>query len=265
MPSYVSLYLLHQYSGEQSHVWKRKKRKSFEFWGPRGRWAKPRGKIQARSPCPSVSCLPGKHLHKLLAFKTRQLVPMYFRLAGPSRNWDSICFVLFSRLSSEPLHITCLALMMLLIKCSRSVGGFAWQAWCLSFSEISPPLALSTSHSPTQQHCALDAQPVNSSLANYHLWLPYKTGLDPHHCCKHWLLFHDSLSRLFCLFPSFTITPLSSSHHPFCIFVHFTRLSWIVLSSSQSTEYPEGLEFSDCIFRLSLWMEYATATWRVVW
>lgn len=95
VPSYVSLYLLHQYSGEQSHIWKRKKRKSFEFWGPRGGWAKPRGKIQARSPCPSVGCLPGKHLHKLLAFKTRQLMPMYFRPAGPSRNWDSICFVLF--------------------------------------------------------------------------------------------------------------------------------------------------------------------------
>ncbi len=30
----------------------------------------------------SVGCLPGKHLHKLLAFKTRQPVPMYFRLAG---------------------------------------------------------------------------------------------------------------------------------------------------------------------------------------
>lgn len=92
-------------------------------------------------------------------------------LDWPGQAGIEILFVLyfFPRLSSEPLHITCLALMMLLIKCSRSVGGFAWQAWCLSFSEISPPLALSTSHSPTQQHCALDAQPVNSSLANYHL------------------------------------------------------------------------------------------------
>lgn len=80
-----------------------------------------------------------------------------------------ICFFTFSCLSSEPLHITCLALMMVLIKCGWSAGGFAWQAWCLSFSEISPLLALSTSHSPTQQCCALDTQPVNSSLANYHL------------------------------------------------------------------------------------------------
>lgn len=91
-------------------------------------------------------------------------------------------FFTFSCLSSEPPHITCLALMMLLIKYGRSVGGFAWQAWCLSFSEISPLLALSTSHSPTQQCRALDTQPVNSSLANYHLWLPHKAGLDSH-CC----------------------------------------------------------------------------------
>lgn len=78
-----------------SPTFEREKRKSFEFWGPRGEWAKPRGKIQARSPCPSVGCLPGKHLHKLLAFKTRQPLPMYFRLAGPSRNWDFICFLFF--------------------------------------------------------------------------------------------------------------------------------------------------------------------------
>jgi len=121
-----------------SPTFEKEKRKSFEFWGPRGEWAKPRGKIQARSPCPSVGCLPGKHLHELLAFKTRQPVPMYFRLAGQAGIESLFVFFTFSCLSSEPPHITCLALMMLLIKCGWSVGGFAWQAWCLSFSEISP-------------------------------------------------------------------------------------------------------------------------------
>lgn len=166
-----------------SPTFEKEKRKSFEFWGPRGEWAKPRGKIQACSPCPSVGCLPGKHLHKLLAFKTRQPVPMYFRLAGQAGIETLFVFFTFSCLSSEPPYITCLALMMLLIKCGGSVGGFALQAWCLSFSEISPLQALSTSHSPTQQCRALDTQPVNSSLANYHLWLPYKAGLDSHRCC----------------------------------------------------------------------------------
>lgn len=203
---YVSLYLLHQYSGEQSHVWKRKKRKSFEFWGPRGGEQNPevRSKLALRAlPLAaylvniSTSFLLSKHVNWCRC-----------TLDWPGQAGIEILFVLyfFSCLSSEPLHITCLALMMLLIKCSRSVGGFAWQAWCLSFSEISPPLALSTSHSPTQQHCALDAQPVNSSLANYHLWLPYKTGLDPHHCCKHRLLFHGSLSL--CCFVPFYHLPL---------------------------------------------------------
>lgn len=100
----------------------------------------------------------------------------------PAKQEVRLVFYFFC-LSSEPSRITCLALMMLLIKCGGSVGGFAWQAWCLSFLEISPLLALSTSHSPTQQCRALDTQPVNSSLANYHLWLPYKAGLDSHCCC----------------------------------------------------------------------------------
>lgn len=148
----------------------KKKRKSFEFRGPRGGRAKPRGKIQAHSPCPSVGCIPGKHLHNLLAFKTRQPMPMYFGLAGHAGIETLFIFYFtLSCLSTEPQHIACLALMMLLIKCGGSVGGFALQAWCLSFPEISPLLALSTSHSPTQQCRALDTQPVNSSLANYHL------------------------------------------------------------------------------------------------
>lgn len=157
------------------------KRKSFEFWGPRGESVKPRGKIQARSKCPSTDCLPGKH-PQLLAFKTRRPVPVYFSL--PCQTGLRLYLFFFA---SESPRITCLGLMMMLIKFIWPVGGFAWQAWCLSFTEISPLLALSTSHSPTQQCRALDTQPVNSSPANYHLWLSYKAGLDSHYCCSGYL------------------------------------------------------------------------------
>lgn len=87
-----------------SPTFEREKRKSFEFWGPRGERAKPRGKIQARSPCPSVGCLPGKHLHKLLAFKTRQPVPMYFRLAGQAGIETLFVFYLFLSLFRATAH-----------------------------------------------------------------------------------------------------------------------------------------------------------------
>lgn len=233
-----------------SPTFEREKRKSFEFWGPRGEWAKPRGKIQARSPCPSVGCLPGKHLHKLLAFKTRQPMPMYFRLDGQAgiETLFVFCFFFtFSRLSSEPPHITCLALMMLLIKCSLSVGGFAWQAWCLSFSKISPLLALSTSHSPTQQRRALDTQPVNSSLANYHLWLPYKAGLCSHHCSCNWLPYLDSVSLHFFVF--FFINPSY-------ILNHFTYFFWLVLASFTYLICHRQQTFMRNNNKYWIWMQY---------
>ena len=81
-----------------------KKKKSFELRGPRGEWAKPRGKIQAHSPCPSVACIPGKHLHKLLAFKTRQPVPMYFRLAGQAGIETLFVFYFFLSLFRATAH-----------------------------------------------------------------------------------------------------------------------------------------------------------------
>lgn len=142
-------------------ILERGKRKSFQFWGPRGEWAKPRGKSQAPSSCPSTGCLPGKHLCKLHPFKiskqvNRRLCTSDSQNKQKLRHFLSFCVFSPSIMSSIAPLTTCLALMMLLIKCGWSVGGFAWQAWCLSFEEISPPLDLSTSHSPTQQCWAVD-------------------------------------------------------------------------------------------------------------
>lgn len=214
MPSYVSLYQLHRYSGEQSHVWKRKKENHLNSGDPEESEQNPevRSKLALRAlPLAaylvniSTSSLLSKHVNRCLCtldWPAKQELRLYL-------------FFTFSCLPSQPPNITCLALMMLLIKCGGSVGGFALQAWCLSFSEISPLLALSTSHSPTQQCRALDTQPVNSSLANYHLWLPYKAGLDSHRCCCwDWLPYLDCVSLCFFVFfyPSlfpFILPPLS--------------------------------------------------------
>lgn len=74
------------------------------------------------------------------------------------------------------MHVTCLALMMSLINRGARRRRWAVQWICLAgpgasrFSEISSSMGvLSASRSPTQQHRALDTQPVNSSPGNYHL------------------------------------------------------------------------------------------------
>lgn len=87
-----------------SPTFEREKKKIIWILGTQRRMSKPRGKIQARSPCPSVGCLPGKHLHKLLAFKTRQPVPMYFRLAGQAGIETLFVFYFFPSLFRAIAH-----------------------------------------------------------------------------------------------------------------------------------------------------------------